>query len=1104
MNEPIILIVEDERIIAKDIQARLQRLGYPEPYIASAADEALDIIKQKHPNLILMDIILGKGPDGIEATEEIHQIADIPTIYMTAHSDPATLERAKKTEPYGYIIKPFQNSEVKSAIEMALYKHAMEMRLKESEERYRRLAENARDMIYRMSIPDGIYEYVSPSSERVTGYAPQVYYDTPVLIRDMIHPDWMEYFKTEWAKLIIGDMPETYEYQIIHPSGEVRWLNQRNTLIRNEKEEPIAIEGVVTNVTELKETEQALRKSEERYRGLVHHLSDVVIEVDAKGMIQFISPQIQRITGHHPKKVMGKLSTNFIHPEDRMGLVKALKLVSRAGETYLKEFRILHVDGHSVWVSGSARIVHNNGDFCVVGVIRDITQKKEAEKLQQEQSKALERARIEWENIFQAIGHPTMIIGPDHEIQAANRAAVDSLKTSKKKLLNKKCHEIFHIPGNTPACCPLEKLKKTGQLETTEMEVEAIGGDFLISCTPVFDSDGQLEKVIHIATDITDRKKAESALQESEEKYRHLMEQSPIAIEIFDNNGILISVNKAWESMWGSSARNMVGKYNVFENKILEHAGILPLIKQAFGGKSVQLPDIYFDPEISGLPGSARWIRSHIYQIFDNSGEVKNVIHMMEDITQQKHDREAVLESEKKYKNIVEKSLFGVYIVQDHKVKFCNQQYADVFGYDSPELLKDVHIQQLVHEEDWQLVKSEVEARLTGKKDVSHYRFRGVKKNGDPLKVEVMGSRISYQGLDAVQGTIQDITEKFQAEIALKESEEKYRTLVENSADAIFMVDKEGKLLSFNEAALGLVDKSRDQIIGLRISDLFPKKIGNAYTRRISSTFESGKAATHDGQFLLGKKELWISTSLSPVKDSKGQTVAVIGMTRDVTEKRKSEEKIRTTLEEKVVLLKEVHHRVKNNLQIISSLLNLQATKIDDEATLAMFDETRNRVRSMALVHDELYHSQDFANVDFSQYIRNLIKGLYSVYNTQTGRVELKVVVEQVSLGMDIAIPCGLLINELISNALKHAFPSTYSGRGYIQISLKRLKEKTIEIVVKDNGIGLPKDFDIKKTESLGLHLVTILAEDQLLGDLNYSSRNGTRFRIRFPIEEQD
>ena len=219
---------------------------------------------------------------------------------------------------------------------------------------------------------------------------------------------------------------------------------------------------------------------------------------------------------------------------------------------------------------------------------------------------------------------------------------------------------------------------------------------------------------------------------------------------------------------------------------------------------------------------------------------------------------------------------------------------------------------------------------------------------------------------------------------------------------------------------------------------------------------------------------------------------------RYAIERKRSEDQIIKTLKEKEVLLKEIHHRVKNNLQVISSLLRLQSQKIKDEQALEMFKESQNRVRTMALIHEKLYRSEDLTNIDFKGYVSDLLGGLFQSYAIGAHKIALKKDIEDITIGVETAISCGLIINELVSNSLKHAFP--YDRKGEIHIKLHSSDDNKFELMVSDNGIGIPKNMDIRNTDSLGLHLVNILAEDQLKGEIDIDRTEGTKFLIKFGV----
>lgn len=240
-----------------------------------------------------------------------------------------------------------------------------------------------------------------------------------------------------------------------------------------------------------------------------------------------------------------------------------------------------------------------------------------------------------------------------------------------------------------------------------------------------------------------------------------------------------------------------------------------------------------------------------------------------------------------------------------------------------------------------------------------------------------------------------------------------------------------------------------------------------------------------------------LADKLSAQKLAHGSTKAQLQtLAQDISKRKRIEEQLSASLQQKEVLLKEIHHRVKNNLQIISSLLYLQSRKITDQAILDMFQDAQNRVKSMALIHEKLYQSEDLACINFAEYVRNLAHYLFRSYRVTRQAISLKISAEEVPLSVEIAIPCGLIINELLSNALKYAFPNGQPGE--ISLNLQTIEPNYLRLVISDNGIGFPPNINFKKTRSLGLQLVNNLVR-QLEGTIELHNHGGTTFKITFP-----
>jgi PAS domain S-box-containing protein len=240
---------------------------------------------------------------------------------------------------------------------------------------------------------------------------------------------------------------------------------------------------------------------------------------------------------------------------------------------------------------------------------------------------------------------------------------------------------------------------------------------------------------------------------------------------------------------------------------------------------------------------------------------------------------------------------------------------------------------------------------------------------------------------------------------------------------------------------------------------------------------------------------IWSGLTIFLIRNPDHSPAYFVGMIENITSRKEAENEIAASLREKETLLKEVHHRVKNNLQIISSLLNLQSRTSKDETTRAIFKDSQDRIMTMALIHEKLYQSGNFARVDFHAYLTSLVTFLFR--SMPAHHVEYALDVEPIDLSIDSAIPCGLIVNELLTNTLKHAFPGGKSGT--VLVGLNKQGDSRAVISVKDTGIGLPSDIDLHSTRSLGLHLVSILTE-QIGGSIEIERGAGTTFRVSFPL----
>ncbi|UJB72401.1 PAS domain S-box protein (plasmid) [Acaryochloris sp. 'Moss Beach'] len=348
----------------------------------------------------------------------------------------------------------------------------------------------------------------------------------------------------------------------------------------------------------------------------------------------------------------------------------------------------------------------------------------------------------------------------------------------------------------------------------------------------------------------------------------------------------------------------------------------------------------------------------------------------------------------------------------------------------------------------------------------------------------------------------QEMSERQQIDLARQKSEERLQLALEGSGDgiwdwdiatgALYLSPQWLAMLEYDVGDLPLQVSTWEKLVHPEDQPWVMKLLNDHLQDPLQPYAFDYRVKTKSGHWK------WIGNFGKLVaKDLEGTPLRMAGMHKDITVRKYREEQIKTSLREKEVMLQEIHHRVKNNLQVISSLLNLQARNVNDPGTLEVIKESQNRVSSMALVHEKLYQSKNLDKINFSEYITDLVNSLTRSYQSQSNQVKIKIDVEHVAFKLDIAIPCGLIINELVSNALKYAF--TDSLKPEIKISMHTSVEHEINLVIADNGTGIPENFDWRQSRSLGLRLVSNLTR-QLSGNIDLLDHEGTVFNLTFPI----
>jgi PAS domain S-box-containing protein len=857
-----------------------------------------------------------------------------------------------------------------------------------------------------------------------------------------------------------------------------------------------------------------------------------------------------------------------IHPEDLEGVLRMENRCKDTGSALHAEYRIFTRDGRVVWVSDDAVQVQSPGQpEHMLGVMLDISDRKRAEKIQDaiyRISQAVYAAGNP-DNLYDSIHEILAELMPvdnffialyDPESDLISFAYfVDEYDQKPPARKAGRGLTEYVLRSGEPQFIPPERfleLEKNGEALTVgSPSLDWLGVPLKVKDRTIgvmavqtykegirFGKQ-ELEILTFVSTQVAmviDRKRTEDTLWESEERYRRLFEDAVLGIFQATSDGKIIAINPAYARIYGfESIEDLMENVNDIGADLYWDANNRPEIVASVlaGCGPISLEVQYRRKDGTPFTGDL-----HVWGVWAADGSFQYLEGFVEDITDRKQAETQLvklnecllsfgadpleninrltalvgelLEADSAFYNRLEDGMLcswgqwhtppGYRLRDDPEGHICY----DVIkrGSEQPFIVRHLPQTPYAHSDP----------------NVAPYQLQTYVGQAVKVENQSVGSLCMFYKRDFVPSTGQQrligistsaiaVEERRQrAEEDLHKSEERFRIIYESSPVGILSVDKGGKVIRSNAAFENIIGYNEDELSQLTFSDFTYPDDRDIGLMTLREMVEGKRESVHLEKRYIRKNGniIWVSLTVTTIRDQERNLLYTVSIIEDITERKEADEQIKAALREKEVLLREVHHRVKNNLQVISSLLSLQSDSIHDPQTLQMFNETQSRVRSMSLVHEGLYQSKDLARINFAEYIQKLTASLVHAFGINP-YVDLAIEIEDVYLGVDTAIPCGLIINELVSNALKYAFPARRQGKIWVSlvegsqwhITGRAVLPKTYTLTVRDNGIGFPGELNFGSTETLGLQLVNILTK-QLNGSIQMDVEAGTTFTITF------
>ncbi|MEH1805701.1 PAS domain S-box protein [Nostoc sp.] len=903
------------------------------------------------------------------------------------------------------------------------------------------------------------------------------------------------------------------EYQIKCKDSSYIWILDRGQALWDEFGNAIRMSGSATDISKRKQTEAALLAVTRLKQAILASIDYAIISTNSEGIIQTFNLAAQKMLGYTANEVIGKLTPNTFHdPEELKQRTDALSremgreipfgdlsMVKTQQDNCEVELTFIRKDGSRFPVALSVKPLCNLEGQIIggVGIAKDITQQKQIEAQLRKNAANLESAqRIanlgSWEMDLQT----QQLIWSEEVFRIFGRNPESGTPS-----YNEMLHYI-HPDDRARRDFVLLQAMEQGQPYEIEYRFYRADGSlgYLLSRGEfILDINRQPCQLIGTILDITKRKQTEEQLRNLSDRLGLALKSANIGIWDWD-----MIQDAEWDDrmyeLYDLQRSDTVAVYQDWVNRL--HPDDLVLAETSFQDALLGVKEFDTEFRIILRDGSIRFIKASALVQRNEQGEPQRMVGINYDITDRKQVELALRESEHRYATLTEAAPVAILRLDaESNCIYVNERWGLMMGKPTAAALGKGWLENIHLEDCDRLLMDcydpcEQRCRLheTCRQEVRYLRPDGCITW---FYMQIVPETNPSGTLIGYIGTLTDITIRKEIESEVNHHRDLREAIFNESADALFLVDSDTQFIfDCNRRAVELFEVSeKEELMNIQGNTLqryefTPQELDEIVQEVNHKSWWSREIeyATRKGNFF------WGNLAAQQITVA-GKAVNLVRLS-DISERKKAVEQIQRSLEEKETLLKEIHHRVKNNLQIISSLLRMQSRRSGDETTLMLFKESQDRVQSMALIHEQLYQSADIYEINFDNYIKSLTDSLFRSYGISQKDIVPNIEMNGIKLPLDTAIPCGLIINELVSNCLKYAFPEQKKGK--ITISLEQSSENQLILAVKDTGVGILETLDWENNDSLGLRIVKNLVK-QLKGNIFLECDRGTSFYMYFP-----